>query len=305
MASYNELIRMYKLIQYVTINKYPNRYDILNYLEEEGFKISSRTLDYDFANIRADFRKELVYSKLDGGYYIDEEASDQYDSFFRFVEIATLAEIFNESLKDNNKILDLVSFDDSRSFAGIENLKEILIALSQHRKLLFSHYNFHKERSKKYEIIPLRLKEYENRWYILGKPDQIDEIWSFGIDRIDNLQIGDLHLEDLKQYKELLQKYNDIIGVSFETEDFKERIKIELIIEDIHVKYLRSLPLHHSQKIDPIKEKGKQKVTYFLIPNYEFKTQILKMGDYAEVIFPVELREEIRGMLENTLNNYN
>ncbi len=102
----------------------------------------------------------------------------------------------------------------------------------------------------------------------------------------------------------MLQKYEDIIGVSFETGDFKERIKIELIIEDIHVKYLRSLPLHQSQKIDIIKEKGKYKVTYFLIPNYEFKTQILKMGDYAEVISPVELRVEIIKMLENTIKKY-
>jgi len=81
-------------------------------------------------------------------------------------------------------------------------------------------------------------------------------------------------------------------------------VKIELLIDELHVKYLRSLPLQHSQKIDPIGENRKHKVTFFLIPNYEFKTQILKMGDYAELISPVELRGEIKRMLENSLENY-
>lgn len=303
MAS-NPMIRRYKIFQYIKYHHYPSKKDIIDFLKTDGIPIGFRTLEDDFEIIRADFRQELKYNKKYNGYYIDKEESDQYDSFFRFIEIATIAEIFNESLKDNKKILEYVSFDDSKSFHGIENLKKILLAISQERKLLFKHLNYKLDTINNYEIAPLLLKEYENRWYILGVIGGKDEVWSFGIDRISDLSIGELYQIDKEFYKKNLEKYKDIIGVSFEPKDPKEKVKIELLVHELHVKYLRSLPLHHSQEIDPNTKNGKNSVTFFLIPNYEFKTQILKMGDYAEVISPGGLRDEIKGMLRNALERY-
>ncbi len=300
----NPMIRRYKILQYIKYHHYPSKRQIIDFLKLDAISIGFRTLEDDFEIIRADFRQELKYSKKFNGYFIDKEQSDQYDSFFRFIEIATIAEIFNESLKDNKKILEYVSFDDSKSFQGIENLKKILLAISQERNLHFKHLNYKLDSINGYEIAPLLLKEYENRWYVLGVIDGKDEVWSFGIDRISDLSISETFQIDKEFYKKNLLKYKDIIGVSFEPKDPKEKVKIELLIDELHVKYLRSLPLHHSQKIDPINKNGKQKVTYFLIPNYEFKTQILKMGDYAELISPVGLRDEIKRMLESALEKY-
>jgi predicted DNA-binding transcriptional regulator YafY len=45
-------------------------------------------------------------------------------------------------------------------------------------------------------------------------------------------------------------------------------------------------------------------VKYSLIPKYAFKTQILKMGPEAEVVFPISLVKEIQRMLKKTLNKY-
>lgn len=308
MAGYSEFIRMYKVVEFVKkknkLKEYPSNYNILTFLKEKGYKISKRTLVNDLATIRADFRTELSHSKRFDGYYINEEESDQYDSFFRFLEIASLAEIFNESLKDNKKILDLVSFDDSKSFEGIENLKPILLALSQERELIFKHINFKNESLRNYIISPLLLKEYENRWYVLGVAKGQDEVWSFGIDRMNEISIGDFYQLDKEIYKEKLEKYNDIIGVSFETDYSHNKIKVVMLIDKLHVKYLKSLPLHSSQEIHPINKDGKHLISYFLIPNYEFETQILKMGDYAEVISPLALRDRIKSMLSSALDKY-
>jgi len=298
------MIRRYKIFQYIKYHYYPSKEQIIDFLKTDDISIGYRTLEDDFEIIRADFRQELKYNKKFNGYFIDKEQSDQFDTFFRFIEIATIAEIFNESLRDNKKILEYVSFDDSKSFHGIENLKKILLAISQERELNFKHLNYKLNTVNDYEIAPLLLKEYENRWYILGVTKGKEEVWSFGIDRISDLSIGEFYKIDKKSYLKNLEKYKDIIGISLEPEDLKEKVKIELLIDELHVKYLRSLPLHHSQKIDPIGENRKHKVTFFLIPNYEFKTQILKMGDYCEVISILALRVEIKRMIENTLEKY-
>jgi len=293
--------RIQHIIQYVNDFRYPSKKNILDFLNEKDFNLSSRTLERDIERIRADFGLEIVYNKELNGYAIDEEKSVKVDSFFKFLEIVTVADILSESLKDSNKILDYVSFDDSKNFKGIKNLKEILVAISQKRKLHFVHENFGRNTLKKYEITPLLLKEYENRWYVIGVPEGISEIRTFGIDRITHLSLGKLSKLKRSQFKYQLESFDDIIGLHFNQ---GKPTSIRLLVDGIHIKYMNSLPLHHSQKIHTENEKGQYFVDFFLIPNYEFMTQILKIGSEVEVIYPNELKEEVKNILQAALKKY-
>ena len=51
-------------------------------------------------------------------------------------------------------------------------------------------------------------------------------------------------------------------------------------------------------------EKNQHLVDFFLVPNYEFKTQVLKIGEDAVVISPIDFREEIKRILKATLRGY-
>ena len=293
--------RIQNIIQYVYDFKYPSKQEILNFLVEKDFKISTRTLERDIERIRADFGLEIAYSKTDNGYYIDEDKSVRVDSFFKFLEIVSIADIFSESLLDSNKILDYVSFDDSKSFRGIENLKDLLIGINQNRKIKFVHENFEMHTFKKYEITPLLLKEYENRWYVIGVPNGMNEIRTFGVDRLSKLIVGKISKLKKNTFAKQINSFKNVVGINFED---GETVKISILVDELHIKYMKSLPLHQSQEIYPTKIDGKYKVTFNVILNYEFKTQILKMSDSVEVISPIELRDEIRGMLESSLKKY-
>lgn len=78
-----------------------------------------------------------------------------------------------------------------------------------------------------------------------------------------------------------------------------------MLIDELHVKYLQSLPLHQSQIIHPKNKNNKHQVDFFIYPNYEFKTQILKIGAGAEVLSPKYLRQQIIEMLKSSLHKYN
>ncbi len=292
--------RIQYIIQYVNDFGYPSKQDMLEFLKEKDFNISARTLERDIERIRADFGLEIAYSKAENGYFIDEENSVRVDSFFKFLEIVSLADIFSESLLDSNKILDYVSFDDSKNFRGIENLKDILIAISQNRKIQFVHENFELQTFKEYAITPLLLKEYENRWYVIGIPDGMNEIRTFGIDRLSKLIVSKLSKIDKKTFAEQINNFENIVGLNFE--DGKPE-KIRILVDELHIRYMKSLPLHHSQVIHPKNSEGKNQVDFYLIPNYEFMTQILKMGDAAVVIKPKHLKEEIINILKKSLIN--
>lgn len=293
--------RIQFLIQYVYNAYFPSKNDITEFLLRKDFKVSNRTLERDFERIRVDYGLEITYNKAKDGYFINEEKSIKVSSFFKFLEIVTVADILSESLKNRNRILEFVDFDDYRSFKGIEHLKQLLIAISQNRQISFKHENYSKNTLKTYSITPIFLKEFENRWYVIGVPADLNDIRTFGLDRIKDLEIKNISLKIKSQFSSKLEKFNNIIGLHYED---NIPIKIRLLVNGIHVKYMRSLPLHHSQVIHTENDKGQYFADFYLVPNYEFKTRILKMGPEAEVLFPKNLRLEIIGMLKETLKNY-
>jgi predicted DNA-binding transcriptional regulator YafY len=61
------------------------------------------------------------------------------------------------------------------------------MAISQCKDLDFVHEN---SQIKPIKITksPLLLKEYENRWYVIGVPKGMNEIRTFGIDRISTFR---------------------------------------------------------------------------------------------------------------------
>jgi predicted DNA-binding transcriptional regulator YafY len=301
MKSHNVSRGIQFVIQYINDAEYPSKKILLEFLEDKDISISARTLERYIEVIRTDFGLEIVYSKTNNGYYIDKDKSLKVISFFKFLEIAAIADIFKESLKESKKIFEYVSFDDSKSLKGIEHLKTILMAITQNRKLFFKHENFYNNTFKDYEITPFLLKEYLNRWYVVGTPEGMDEIRTFGVDRLLEVEKGELTKLKKKEYKKQLESFEHIIGLNYSE---GEPQGIRLLVDGVHTKYMRSLPLHQSQVIHSENEKGQYFVDFHLISNYEFETQILKIGHEVEVIYPESLRIKIRNILKSALNKY-
>lgn len=302
MATHVIARRIQLLIQFIYDATFPCKSEIVEFLTEQDFKVSNRTLERDFERIRVDYGLEITYNKSRDGYFINEQESVKVNSFFKFLEIVTVADIFSESLKNSKRILEYVDFDDSRFFKGKEHLRLLLIAISQNRRITFEHENYSKDTVTKYIISPLLLKEFENRWYVIGVPGDINDIRTFGLDRISNLELKGVSKINKVQYEERLAKFDNIIGLHYED---NTPVKVRILVNGVHIKYMRSLPLHHSQIIHSENEKGQYFVDFFLVTNYEFKTQILKIGPEAEVIYPDLLNQEIKEMLEKTLGRYN
>jgi predicted DNA-binding transcriptional regulator YafY len=294
--------RIQDIIQYVYDAHYPSKNKIIDFLSTRDFNVSSRTFDRDLERIRSDFGLVILYNKAEDGYFINEQQSVKVSSFFKFLEIVSVADIFSESLSNSNKILEYVSFDDSKSFKGIGNLKSILIAISQNRILKFKHENYANKTIKDYSITPLLLKEFENRWYVIGVPDKLKDIRTFGIDRLSDIEVGSLSKLKKENYAKHLEVFETIVGLDHENN--AEPFKVQLLVNGLQVNYLRSLPIHHSQVIHSKNEKGQYLVDFFLFPNYEFKSQILKMGSDVLVVSTEKLKTDIETILRSTMERY-
>lgn len=78
-----------------------------------------------------------------------------------------------------------------------------------------------------------------------------------------------------------------------------ERVKptrIVLRANANHTPYLKSLPLHHSQRL--IEDNGEYAdFELFLAPTYDFIMKLLQVGGMIEVIQPASLRHEMKGWI--------
>lgn len=293
-------IRRYTLeIEKIRRGQFPSFQEIKDYLFEHGFEIGDRTIQRDIEQIRFEFGIEIKYDRDKNGYYIDYENSLNIESFFRFLEIVNTAELLTESLLESKDSLKHISFDTGGGLKGIENLKPLLKAIKDNRKISFTHFNFHTEKSRKYTLKPYLLKEYQNRWYVVGIIGGFNEFRTFGIDRIENLEIK---TEIFKPDKKLnpIEMFNKTIGLVY-SENTPQTIVLSFT--PTQGKYVKTLPLHTSQRI-LIDDEQECRISLEVVPNYELTQQILKHGETVKVIEPQCLMDEIKEILKRNLEKY-
>lgn len=287
------------IIEKVNTNRFPSFADIKDFLFENGFEMSTRTLQRDIEQIRCEFGIEITYERERNGYFIDTENSFNIDGFLRFLEIANTAELLMESLKESKDTQSLIQFESTGQFRGIENLKPLLFAIKNQRIVRFHHQSFLTGEVKRFSINPYLLKEYQNRWYLIGKIKSQDFFISFGIDRIIELKVMDTVFEkDMEANPAAL--FENIIGLS---ESKSEPQEIVLSFTPLQGKYIKSLPLHKSQQII-VDNDAELRIKLVLVPNFEFRQQILMLGEAVKVLKPTGLVNEIKQSLKNALARY-
>jgi predicted DNA-binding transcriptional regulator YafY len=189
--------------------------------------------------------------------------------------------------------------DDTASviqFEKIPNLKgqEWLAVLHQYalqRQAIRVQYQSFKETTPSLVILsPYLLKEYNNRWFLIGYNHKVGKVQNLSLDRIHGLD------KELLTKFELIPQFNkdlyfkDIIGVSIPKDAVVEEILLEAIPEQ--AKYIETKPIHQSQQIVEVTEEGTV-FSYWLICNFELESHLLSFGERVRVLQPEGLREQI------------
>ena len=299
MSTQGSLKRYYLIIEKIRTNQHPSFRAIKEYLFDKGFEESDRTIQRDIEQIRMEFGMEITYDRQKNGYYIDWESSLNPDAFLRFLELVNTATLLIESFKDSKETLNFISFESHGQLRGIENLKQLLFAVKGYKKISFTHENYDTGKMKSYAINPYLLKEYQNRWYIVGMVEGMTETRTFGIDRIFDLKVeNETFIPDPKI--NALELFENTIGLTYSNNKLQEII---LSFTTHQGKYIKSLPLHRSQVVI-VDNKNELRISLRIIPNLEFRQKILMLGRTVTVIEPQWLADEVKKSLSATLKNY-
>lgn len=192
---------------------------------------------------------------------------------------------------------NILSFDSNVDLRGIDRFKELFNFIINEQPIKVTYEPFGKPDFDA-EIHPYYLKQYNNRWFILGYNPEYKDISVFALDRIKKVEslnvdfIQDTLIEDPFDY------FFDVIGTTIPNHGEVE--KVVLKFSPKRYQYVSAKPIHHTQKSD----NDTLTVTIDVIPNKELEAIILGFGKDVEVLEPEHLRNEIIEIMKESCNNY-
>ena len=180
-------------------------------------------------------------------------------------------------------------------------LPPIMEAMMHHLELMIGYQQFKVEQRQEFHMQPYALKVFNRRWYLLGYVKEREEVRHLALDRMLDVNVTRKHFTmpedfDAKKY------YANTIGVYVDHQLPIKEVKIRAY--GTQVEYLRSLPLHQSQKEGRAKYGEFAEFIYRVRITPELITQLLAMGDKVEVLEPESLREEMKERINNMYNFY-
>lgn len=279
-------------------------YDDLRYMEsEQGWNI-------ELAENLKQGRKR-VYRYTDTNFSISNQPLNEADANQLKAALLTLSRFkglpqfdwveelyvrLDDSFNLTKNTREIISFEENEFLKGKEHITQLYNAIHYEKVLKIEYKNFKSDKPQIFMLHPYYLKQYNNRWFLFGKNKEFLNLTNLALDRIINIEETDLqYIETDIDFNEY---FEDIIGVSFNEEPLQ---KVLLKISNNSINYIKTKPLHGSQKI---KEQNNEFsiVELELITNYELESLILSFGENIEIMVPKSFRERFKKRIK-TLNS--
>lgn len=264
-------------------------------VNEDGKDLATRTFANHIASIADIFGIDIICDRRDNTYYI-ENTEDLSGHGIRdwMLNVLSLNSLLTESVSLHDRII----FDEVPSKDKF--LSVIIQAMRDGKKVDIRYQSFRKDNEDHFVFEPYFLKEFKRRWYLYGYKGDSDGCRMLAIDRMITAAITSENFMLPNDFS-TNGYFGNIYGVRVYPDMTPERILLKT--SPMQAKYFRSLPLHRSQEeIETQKEYSI--FSYFLIPDYDFKQDVLSFGKEVEVLEPKELRGEIGQIVSTILNTY-
>ncbi|MDR3285825.1 MAG: WYL domain-containing protein [Prevotellaceae bacterium] len=292
--------RYHLIIRKMRISKCVTFAEIDDYLQQQSkiqglnFNISQRTFQRDIAEIGSIYGIYIKYNFSEKYYFIEEEFEMEINN--RMFEAL---DVYN-ALNVKEQQSQYVQFE-RRSAQGTEHFYGILHAIRNRFHISFSYQKFYKNHPENRIVEPLILKEFKYRWYLVARDTYDARIKFYALDRLSDLEVQKTHYEEDTNFDiNELMKY--CFGIILPNDDSQPETVV-LSFDAFQGKYIKSLPLHETQKI-LIDNEEELQISLQIYIMHDFIMELLSYGDSVKVISPQNLAEDLKEMYENALKYY-
>ena len=236
-------------------------------------------------------------------YYIDEKDSKNLNDLSQWLidSYSTM-----NQLNADKSLQGRIIFENIPS--GNRWLTTITEAMRENNVLRITYQGFGHSTACSFDVEPYFLKVVNRRWYLIArspyfselkkriKDRQINDYRNYGLDRIRDIETTGEKFK-MKEDFSVEEYFNGCIGITRSDEPIQR-----IVIKAFNPKadYLRTLPLHESQK-EIASDDQSATFEYFLRPDFEFYQAVLAIADQAEILEPSSVRK-VMGLHTNALD---
>lgn len=255
---------------------------------------SRRTFNNHRAAVEEVFGIHIDCNRSTNRYFIKDDVSDEN------IENAWLINTFtvnNMLALGKERLSGRISVEDIPS--GRVFLTSIMDAMVSGVKILIDYKKYTSEFVERLTVHPYALKEFEKRWYIVGFCQERNGMRVYALDRVTWLKISDERFVMPADFE-----VDNLFATSFGIYIPENKAcTVRFRATEMEAKYLRDLPLHHSQQ-EGTTEDGWVNFEIFVCPNEALVMEFCRRGGRIEVLSPESLRNSVKERIREAASLY-
>lgn len=328
------------LIRYLTIDKCLQNHqrkwtlddlitacsDALYEYEGKDSYVSKRTVQLDIQNMRSNKlgynapiivydRKYYRYAKPN--YSITDipineidldilqesmEMLRQFKNFSLFTELnGVIQKLEDKVYRETKDQAPIIHLDKNEQLHGIEHLDTLYQAILKKIVINLEYQSFKARKASEIIITPYILKEYNNRWFVVGRRKETGNLMTLALDRILDITYN-LDVKYKKGDFNPDSYYKDTYGVTVLTD--REIINIEFRVDKYNAPYVMTKPFHASQEMLGEYPDGSILVGLRVHHNFELERLFLGFGPAITILKPRRLKQRIKKLIKESYCNY-
>lgn len=230
------------------------------------------------------------------------EMLKQFKDFSLFSELGDIIQRLEDKVySEKSHQPSIIHLDKNENLKGLQHLDTLYQSILKKLCLQITYRSFRAREASVITFHPYILKQFNNRWFLVGRMFNNPTIQVLALDRIVAIDF-DLKTEYKMDNFDGDTYFQHTIGVTVLTD--LQLASIILKFDQSNAPYVLTKPLHHSQKLVEKFADGSITVELYVHLNYELERLIMGFGETVEVLAPRNLRGKIKKKLRLALGQY-
>ncbi|MBQ0788615.1 MAG: WYL domain-containing protein [Oceanihabitans sp.] len=225
----------------------------------------------------------------------------QFQGFSHFEELGSMVQKLEDHVyTQKTQEKSLIDFEKNENLKGLKFLDTLYQFILKKEAIDITYQSFKARHESTFTFHPYLLKEFRNRWFVIGKRLKNEGLMNLALDRIIAINKSEKAFV-LDETFNTETYYKNAIGVSVSPN--LEPEKVLLYVNHKQAPYVLTKPFHASQK-EVNRDNYGVTISLDVQLNFELEKEILGLGEGIKVIAPERLKRNIKERLCDAVDAY-
>ena len=226
----------------------------------------------------------------------------QFKNFSLFSELnGVIQKLEDKVYRETKDQTPIIHLDSNEHLQGINHIDTIYQAILKKMVMNITYQSFKARQPSTIIFTAYILKEFNNRWFVVGTSHDSPNIKTFALDRIQSIEY-DIDTPYKKSKFDPETYYDNTFGVTVLSD--RDIAEIELRVDHKNAPYVMTKPFHSSQEMIGEYSDGSILISLRVHHNYEIERLILGFGPSITVLKPRRLKQRMKKLSKQLYLNY-